>query len=313
MSIFFLPPEEMPANFYPSLSGPLVLDSSSGMLFYLILMKKEADHPIGVFDSGYGGLTILKEFVRKLPEHDFVYLGDNARNPYGSRSYETVYTYTLEAVKKLFRMGCPLVIIACNTASARALRTIQQKDLPVIDRDRRVLGVIRPTAEIVGSMTRTRHVGILGTMGTVSSGSYLLEIAKFFPDVTVTQEACPLWVPLVENNELSGPGAEYFVRKNMDRLLEADPAIDTIILGCTHYPLLSDVIGKFTPPGVTVIAQDQIVADSLIDYLKRHPDMDSRCSRGGSVRFYTTDPAELFDGLGTIFFKVPVRSERIVL
>lgn len=276
-------------------------------------MKRQAEHPIGVFDSGYGGLTILKEFVRRLPEHDFVYLGDNARNPYGSRSYETVYAYTLEAVKKLFRMGCPLVIIACNTASARALRTIQQKDLPGIDPDRRVLGVIRPTAEIVGSMTITKHVGILGTMGTVSSRSYLLEIAKFFPDIAVTQEACPLWVPLVENNELSGAGAEYFVHKNIGRLMEADPAIDTVILGCTHYPLLMDVINRFTPPGVKVIPQDQIVADSLIDYLKRHPDMESRCSRGGSTRFYTTDPAEIFDGLGTIFFKGPVRSERIVL
>jgi len=276
-------------------------------------MNNRPEHPIGVFDSGYGGLTILKEFVRKLPGYDFAYLGDNARNPYGSRSFETVYAYTLEAVKKLFRMGCHLVIIACNTGSARALRTIQQKDLPAIGPDRRVLGVIRPTAEIVGSVTRTRHVGILGTMGTVTSRSYLLEIQKFFPDITVTQEACPLWVPLVENNELSGPGTDYFVQKNIRRLMEADPAIDAIILGCTHYPLLIDAIRRHTPPGVTVIPQDQIVADSLIDYLERHPDMDRRCSRNGSVVFHTTDSTELFDELGTIFFGEPVRSGRIAL
>ncbi len=276
-------------------------------------MKNQPEHPIGVFDSGYGGLTILKEFVRKLPERDFVYLGDNARNPYGSRSFETVYAYTLEAVKKLFRMGCPLVIIACNTASARALRTIQQNDLPGIDPDRRVLGVIRPTAEIVGSVTKTGHVGILGTMGTVSSRSYLLEIQKFFPDITVTQEACPMWVPLVENNELTGPGTDYFVKKNISRLMEADPDIDAVILGCTHYPLLMDTIRKHTPPGVTVIPQDLIVADSLIDYLKRHPDMERRCSRSGSVSFFTTDSTELFNGLGTIFFGRPIRSEQITL
>ncbi len=276
-------------------------------------MNNQLEHPIGVFDSGYGGLTILKEFVRKLPERDFVYLGDNARNPYGPRSFETVYAYTLEAVKKLFTMGCPLAIIACNTASARALRTIQQKDLPGIDPERRVLGVIRPTAEIVGSVTKTRHVGILGTMGTVTSQSYLLEIKKFFPDIIVTQEACPLWVPLVENNEMSGPGTDYFVKKNIGRLMETDRDIDTIILGCTHYPLLMDTIRKHTPAGVTVIPQDQIVADSLIDYLKRHLDMDRRCSRHGTARFYTTDPAGHFDEMGTIFFGVPIRSERITL
>jgi glutamate racemase len=276
-------------------------------------MNDTALHPIGVFDSGYGGLTILKEFVRMMPEHDFVYLGDNARNPYGARSFETVYAYTLEAVKKLFRMGCRLVIIACNTASARALRTIQQKDLPGIDPERRVLGVIRPTAEIVGSVTKTKHVGILGTMGTVTSRSYLLEIQKLFPDITVAQEACPLWVPLVENNELSGPGADYFVKKNITRLLSEDPEIDAVILGCTHYPLLMDVIRKFTPAGITVIPQDRIVADSLIDYLKRHPDMGDRCSRSGRVSFYTTDTTDLFNTLGTIFFGKPIQSERISL
>lgn len=276
-------------------------------------MSNNAPHPIGVFDSGYGGLTILKEFARMLPEHDFVYLGDNARNPYGARSFETVYAYTLEAVKRLFRMGCPLVILACNTASARALRTIQQNDLPGIDPERRVLGVIRPTAETVGSVTGTKHVGILGTMGTVNSRSYLLEIQKFFPDITVTQEACPLWVPLVENNELSGPGADYFVGKNITRLLAGDPAIDAVILGCTHYPLLMDPIKKFTPPGITIIPQDRIVADSLMDYLSRHPDMKKRCSRGGSLKFFTTDSTELFDALGAIFFGEAIRSERITL
>ncbi len=270
-------------------------------------------HPIGVFDSGYGGLTVLKEFARKLPGHDFVYLGDNARNPYGARSFETVYAYTLEAVKRLFGLGCPLVILACNTASARALRTIQQNDLPGIDPERRVLGVIRPTAETVGSVTKSKHVGILGTAGTVTSQSYLLEIRKLFPDIAVTQEACPLWVPLVENNELAGPGTDYFVEKNITRLLARDPAIDAVILGCTHYPLLMGPIKKFTPPGVTVIPQDRIVADSLVDYLARHPDMAARCSRGGRLQFLTTDSTELFDTLGAIFFGEPIRSERTSL
>ncbi len=270
-------------------------------------------NPIGVFDSGYGGLTILKEFVRRLPDRDFVYLGDNARTPYGGRSFETVYAYTLEAVNALFSMGCSLVIIACNTASAKALRTIQQNDLPGIDPSLRVLGVIRPTVEVLGSLTRTRHVGILGTAGTVSSHSYVLEIHKLFPDIAVTQEACPLWVPLVENNELAGPGAEYFVEKNISRLLTADPEIDAVILGCTHYPLLLDTIQKFTPPRVTVIPQDSIVADSLIDYLKRHPEIDGRCSRGGVVRFCTTDSTALFDELGSLFFRKPVISEKISL
>jgi glutamate racemase len=276
-------------------------------------MKEKTSHPIGVFDSGYGGLTILKEFVAKLPDNDFVYLGDNARNPYGTRSFETVYAYTLEAVTKLFRMGCHLVIIACNTGSARALRTIQQKDLPRLDPDRRVLGVIRPTAEIVGSVTKTKHVGILGTVGTVNSQSYLLEIKKLFPECTVVQEACPLWVPLVENNEVDSQGTDYFVQKNINRLLSADPEIDSIILGCTHYPLLIDVIRRFTPPHVNIMPQDRIVADSLIDYLGRHPEIGGRCSKNRTVRFYTTDSTELFDELGSIFFRKPVRSEKIVL
>jgi len=276
-------------------------------------MEGKQTSPIGVFDSGYGGLTILKEFVRQLPDRDFVYLGDNARNPYGGRSYETVYAYTLEAVGALFSMGCRLVILACNTAASKALRTIQQNDLPAIAPGRRVLGVIRPTVEVIGTLTRTKHVGILGTAGTVSSNSYVLEIRKLFPDITVSQEACPLWVPLVENNELSGPGAEYFVRQNISRLLAADPLIDAVILGCTHYPLLLDSIARYTPQGVTMVPQDRIVADSLVDYLKRHPEIDGQCSRGGSVRFYTTDSTAHFNELGTLFFKKPVRSEKITL
>lgn len=274
-------------------------------------MTEASSQPIGVFDSGYGGLTILKEFVSRLPDNDFIYLGDNARTPYGSRSYDTVYSYTLEAVKALFAMGCRLVILACNTASAKALRTIQQNDLPAIDPDRRVLGVIRPTVEILGNLTETRHVGILGTTGTVSSNSYPLEIKKLFPDITVSQEACPIWVPLVENNERSGPGVEFFVKKNIDHLLETDSSIDTIILGCTHYPLLMDIILKVTPPGIRIIAQDRIVADSLIDYLSRHPGMEARCSRSGMVRFFTTDSTELFDDLGSLFFNERVHSAKI--
>lgn len=276
-------------------------------------MKDKHAHPIGVFDSGYGGLTILKEFARKLPHYDFAYLGDSARNPYGGRSFATVHAYTLEAVKKLFDMGAHLVIIACNTASAKALRTIQQNDLPRLDPARRVLGVIRPTVEVLGSVTRTKHVGILGTAGTVSSESYPLEIRKLFSGFTVTQEACPMWVPLVENNEIGTPGAEYFVRKNIERLMAADPDIDAVILGCTHYPLLIDVIRKYTPPSVRIIPQDGIVADSLIDYLSRHPEIGGRCSRGGTVRFYTTDSPEHFDGLGSFFYGAPVSSEKITL
>ena len=268
-------------------------------------------NPIGVFDSGYGGLTILKEFVTKLPGYDFVYLGDNARNPYGPRSFETVYSYTLEAVNCLFSHGCRIVILACNTASSRALRTIQQQDLPLIDSERRVLGVIRPTVELLDSFTRTKHVGVFGTPGTVLSNSYPLEIKKLFPDFTVTQEACPMWVPLVENNEHNSEGAEFFVKRHIDRLLSADPEIDSVILGCTHYPLLIDVIRKHSPEGLNIISQDSIVADSLKDYLKRHPEIESRCSRGGSVKFLTTDSTTIFDTLGSIFFGNPVSSERI--
>lgn len=270
-------------------------------------------HPIGVFDSGYGGLTILREFMRKLPDYDYVYLGDNARNPYGSRSFETVHAYTLQAVRRLFEMGCPLVIIACNTASAKALRTIQQRDLPAIDPARRVLGVIRPTVEVIDRLSVTKHVGILGTTGTVASGSYRIEIGKLFPHIVVEQEACPLWVPLVENEELAGPGTEHFVAKNLAALLALDPAIDTLLLACTHYPLLMPVIRRFTPAAVSLISQDGIVADSLIDYLQRHPDMDARCSRRGIVRYYTTDSPELFERRGGIFLQQPLRAEKLEL
>lgn len=268
--------------------------------------------PIGVFDSGYGGLTILREFVRYLPSHDFIYLGDNARAPYGPRSFETVYAYTLEAVKALFAMGCPLVVLACNTSSAKALRTIQQKDLPQMDPVRRVLGVLRPTAEIVDRLTRTRHVGIVGTEGTVASESYLLEIGKLFPEIVVVQEACPMWVPLVENEEISGPGTDYFVEKHVNHLLSMDPGIDAIILGCTHYPLLMDTIMKYVPPHVTVVSQDRIVAESLADYLRRHPEMESRLTKNGTLRFLTTETAGVFERRAGIFFQKPVRAEKIV-
>ena len=236
--------------------------------------------PIGVFDSGYGGLTILDKIRELLPQYDYIYLGDNARTPYGTRSFEVVYEFTLQAVRKLFELGCPLVILACNTASAKALRSIQQNDLPHIDSSRRVLGVIRPTAECIGELTVTRHVGLLATAGTVKSQSYPLEVRKLYPDVQLTGVACPLWVPLVENNEFNSPGADYFVRKYINQLLEQDPEIDTIILGCTHYPLLMDKIRQFTPPHIRLVAQGEYVAHSLKDYLRRHPEIRTRCTAG---------------------------------
>ncbi len=257
--------------------------------------------PIGVFDSGYGGLTILEKFRELLPQYDYLYLGDNARTPYGSRSFEIVYEFTLQAVKKLFGLGCPLVVIACNTASAKALRTIQQHDLPHLDPTRRVLGVIRPTVECIGHVTRTRHVGLLATVGTVKSQSYPLEIKKLFPDVQVTGEACPLWVPLVENNEYDSEGADYFVKKYINELLEKDPETDTIILGCTHYPLLQKKIRQFTPPHIRLIAQGELVAESLKDYLHRHPEMNARCTRGRHCRFLTTESVEKFRESASVF------------
>lgn len=259
---------------------------------------------IGVFDSGYGGLTILEKIRELMPEYDYIYLGDNARTPYGTRSFEVVYEFTLQAVDKLFRLGCPLVILACNTASAKALRTIQQVNLPLIDPTRRVLGVIRPTAECVGEITRSRHVGVLATTGTIRSESYLLEIHKLFPDIVVSGEACPLWVPLVENNESRSAGADYFVKQHINRLLDKDPEIDTIILGCTHYPLLLDKIRQFTPSHIRIIAQGEYVAQSLKDYLNRHRGMDARCTKGGTCRFLTTESKDKFEESASIFLQL---------
>jgi glutamate racemase len=273
----------------------------------------DASQPIGVFDSGYGGLTVLKELVARLPQYDYTYLGDNARAPYGTRSFETVYHYTLECVQWLFRQGCPLVILACNTASAKALRTIQQNDLPRIAPDRRVLGVIRPTTEVVGKYTATGKVGILATRGTVLSESYPIEIEKFYPHVTVFQQACPLWVPLVENNEHDKPGADYFVEEYIRQLLSQSSDIDTVLLACTHYPLLQDKIVRYLPKDSRLIAQGEIVAASLADYLQRHPGMESRCSKNGQLQFFTTDSAEDFDNHASIFYGKPLKSAHIVL
>jgi glutamate racemase len=270
-------------------------------------------HPIGVFDSGYGGLTVLRELVARLPQYDYIYLGDNARAPYGNRSFETVYQYTLQSVEWLFRQGCPLVILACNTASAKALRTIQQVDLPKRFPENRVLGVIRPTTEVIGNFTRTGNVGILATRGTVLSESYPIEIAKFYPGLHVYQQACPLWVPLIENNEHDKPGADYFVREYMDQLRRQSPDIDTVLLACTHYPLLKGKIAECLPAGSRLIAQGEIVANSLADYLQRHPEMEKRCSRHGERVFYTTDSTEDFDNHASIFYGGELRSSHVLL
>jgi glutamate racemase len=269
--------------------------------------------PIGVFDSGFGGLTVLREFETLLPQYDYLYLGDNARAPYGIRSFETVYQYTLECVKYLFDKGCHLVILACNTASAKALRSIQQQDLPAMDPSKRVLGVIRPTTEIIGSVSRTRHVGILGTKGTIESNSYPIEIQKFFPDVKVYQEACPMWVPLVENNEYDGPGADYFVEKHLANILSRSEQIDTLVLGCTHYPLLSGKIQHYLPSTVKLVSQGEIVARSLQNYLLKHPEMEARCSKGGSCTYYTTDSTTSFDAAASVFMEKKITSLHITL
>jgi glutamate racemase len=269
--------------------------------------------PIGVFDSGYGGLTVLRELVKELPQYDYIYLGDNARSPYGSRSFDTVYRYTLQCVKWLLQQGCPLVILACNTASAKALRSIQQKDLEKLDPKARVLGVIRPTAEVIGKFSKTKNIGILATQGTVQSGSYEIEIEKQFPGISIEQEACPMWVPLVENNEHRSEGADYFIRQNINNILGRNPSIDTILLGCTHYPLLADKIRKFLPEGVSLVSQGEIVAASLKDYLHRHPEIETRLSRGGEQGFFTTDSAEDFDNKASIFFGTGVASRHIDL
>ncbi len=275
-------------------------------------MKTSPKTPIGIFDSGYGGLTVLKEIVRQLPQYDYLYLGDNARAPYGTRSFETVYEYTLQCVKKLFELNCKLVILACNTASAKALRNIQQKDLAALGPEKRVLGVIRPTTEIVGNYSKTGHVGVLGTTGTITSNSYPIEIEKFFPDLVVSQEACPMWVPLVENNEFESAGADYFIEKHIKGILAKDNQIDTIILGCTHYPLLINKIKQHLPPSITLLSQGEIVAVGLADYLQRHPEMETLCSKGSSREFYTTDAPENFDASASIFFGKEIKSKHIV-
>lgn len=271
------------------------------------------ESPIGVFDSGYGGLTILREMRKRLPQYDYLYLGDNARAPYGSRSFDIVYRFTLQAVNELFSRGCRLVILACNTASAKALRTIQQNDLPTIDPSRRVLGVIRPTVEALGRLTRSGHVGLFATPGTVRSDSYRLEVEKLYPGMTLTGHACPMWVPLVENNEADKPGADYFVRQDADALMTADPAIDTVILGCTHYPILYPKIREAIPDGVNLIAQGEIVAASLADYLRRHPEMESTLSRGATSSFLTTESAATFSPMASLFLQTPVAATQITL
>ena len=269
--------------------------------------------PIGVFDSGYGGLTILHQMRQILPQYDYLYLGDNARAPYGTRSFEVVYQFTREAVMKLFSMGCHLVILACNTASAKALRTIQQNDLQAVGPSRRVLGIIRPTAECIGQLTTSRHVGIVATPGTIKSESYQLEISKLFPDITVTGEACPMWVPLVENYEFDSPGADYFVKKRINNLLRKDHEIDAIILGCTHYPLLINKILKYVPAGVKIIPQGEYVANSLKDYFVRHPEMEHQCTHGGKCLYMTTESPEKFKESAQVFLHEQVEVSHIDL
>jgi glutamate racemase len=282
---------------------------AAGFLF----LYMQAKCPIGVFDSGYGGLTILKEMVKQLPDFDYLYMGDNARAPYGPRSFDTVYQYTLESVKWFFSQGCELVILACNTASAKALRTIQQKDLPTIDSAKRVLGVIRPTTEIIGHYSKTGQVGILGTVGTVQSESYPIEIAKFFPQMKVYQEACPMWVPLIENNEYDTPGADYFVQKHLSHLLGNSADIDTLLLACTHYPLLINKIRAFSPENIVIVTQGEIVAKSLFRYLQKHPEINDKISKTGLVSFYTTDSTVDFDYHASTFFGSPVLSKHLNL
>ncbi|MCS2297519.1 glutamate racemase [Bacteroides ovatus] len=279
-------------------------------------MKQHLSHtpgPIGVFDSGYGGLTILDKIREVLPEYDYIYLGDNARAPYGTRSFEVVYEFTRQAVNKLFDMGCHLVILACNTASAKALRSIQMNDLPQIDPARRVLGVIRPTVECVGEISKNQHIGVLATAGTIKSESYPLEIHKLFPEIQVSGTACPMWVSLVENNESQDEGADYFIRKYIDQLLSKDPQIDTIILGCTHFPILLPKIRQYIPDHISVIAQGEYVAESLKDYLKRHPEMDAKCTKNGNCQFYTTEAEEKFSESASTFLKQQISVKHITL
>ena len=272
---------------------------------------------IGIFDSGYGGLTILEGIRHRMPDYDYIYLGDNARAPYGTRSFDVVYEFTLQAVKKLFEMGCPLVILGCNTASAKALRSIQQNYLPTAAPDRRVLGVIRPTAEVVGNISHTKHIGVLATEGTIKSQSYKLEIKKLYPDCTVVGQACPMWVPLVENNEFDKPGADYFVKDSLQKLLNQDPLIDTIILGCTHFPLLlpkiKQQLAQLSTANCQLVPQGQYIATSLEDYLRRHPDMDQRLSRGGTCQYLTTESATKFRESANLFLHEEVNVQHITL
>jgi glutamate racemase len=269
--------------------------------------------PIGIFDSGYGGLTIFEKIRELMPQYDYIYLGDNARTPYGNRSFDVVYEFTRQSVAKLFEMGCPLVILACNTASAKALRTIQINDLPQWNTAKRVLGVIRPTVEAVGAITQSRHVGILGTQGTIQSKSYPIEIKKIFPDITVKGEACPLWVPLVENSEYNSDGADYFVEKYLDLLLKKDRDIDTIVLACTHYPLLLPKIKKYLPENMNIVSQGEIVARSLLDYLYRHPEMEKKLTRKGTRKYYTTESVGKFEKSAALFLSEKIDAERINL
>ena len=269
--------------------------------------------PIGIFDSGYGGLTILDKIRTELPQYDYIYLGDNARTPYGTRSFDVVYKYTLECVTHLFKMGCQLVLLACNTASAKALRTIQQNDLPLLDPNRRVLGVIRPTVEAVGDLSTTKHIGLLATTGTVQSNSYPLEIQKLYNNIVVTSEACPMWVPLIENNEHTSMGADYFVKKNIDNLLTADPLIDAIMLGCTHYPLLEQKIQQHLPANIKIVSQGEIVSKSLLDYLRRHPEMEMRCTKNGTCNYLTTESVDKFSSSASLFLNHPVEAQHVDL
>jgi glutamate racemase len=269
--------------------------------------------PIGVFDSGFGGLTVLREFVNTLPGYDFLYLGDNARTPYGTRSFETVYQYTLECVKWMLNQNCPLIILACNTASAKALRSIQQNDLEKLSSTARVLGVIRPTTEIIGNYTSTNQIGILATTGTVQSESYLIEIEKFFPNVRVVQEACPMWVPLVENGEHTGKGADYFIERHIKNMLKTNPEVDTLLLACTHYPLLKEKIRKYLPTSVKIISQGEIVAKSLQAYLEKYPQMDVRISKNKQRLFYTTDSSKDFNNKASTFYGELINSVHVSL
>ena len=269
--------------------------------------------PIGVFDSGYGGLTILSDIRKRLPQYDYLYLGDNARAPYGTRSFDVVYEYTLQAVRELFDRGCHLVILACNTASAKALRTIQQNDLPGLFPDRRVLGVIRPSTEILGALTATGHVGVLATEGTVRSESYVIELHKFSPDTVVNQQACPMWVPLIENNRHLSEAGKMFIKEDVDQLLASDPLIDVILLGCTHYPLVKNYLEEIVPPHVKIVSQGSIVAKSLEDYLVRHPEMEIRCSKNGTIEFLTTENSKTFDEKASVFFNSTVKSTHVAI